>query len=365
MFYHFGARFFLLLFASIIAIHASTLHLSINSSPSRLNPLISTDSASSAISGHIFNSLITYNKDAKIKTELAKSYKFIDDTTLEFTIRDDIRWSDGVKFSADDVIFTYNLIISPKVLTPYASSFKRHIKYVKKIDEYKIVVKYNKPYFKALEIWMMSIVPKHKLEKEQKVMTSKFNQAPIGTGMYTIKKLTNASDVEIKANSNYFEGKAKIDKIMFHFIPDPSTEFLTLKAKQLDVGSLTPIQLEKQINEDFKTHYNIYEDISHSYTYLGFNLKNIKFKDKRVREAISLAIDRQELVDVLLFGHGRVCTGPFLPNTIGFNDKIKPPKQNIKKAKSLLKELGYDKDRPFEFTVTTNSNNPTRLYATI
>jgi peptide/nickel transport system substrate-binding protein len=182
------ARVSLLLTIYITAIFSQTLHLSISSNASRLNPLISTDSTSSTISGHLFNSLVTYDKDARIKTELAKSYRFLDDTTLEFTLRDDVKWSDGAEFSADDVIFTYNLIISPKTITPYASSF-RHIKSVKKIDKYRVVVKYKKPYFKALETWMMSIVPKHKLEKEKDIMKSSFNQSPIGTGMYTINKL--------------------------------------------------------------------------------------------------------------------------------------------------------------------------------
>jgi peptide/nickel transport system substrate-binding protein len=155
----------------------------------------------------------------------------------------------------------------------------------------------------------------------------------------------------------------KIEKITFHFLPDPSTHFLMLKAKNLDMGNLSPLSLEKEIDDDFRDYYNIYEDISHSYTYMGFNLKNKKFQNPKIREAISIAIDRKEIVDILFFGHGQVCTGPFLPNTIGFDDTIKAPIQDIEKAKVLLKELGYDKNHPFEFTLTTNSNNSTRLYA--
>jgi peptide/nickel transport system substrate-binding protein len=336
--------------------------MAIGANPSKLNPLIATDSTSSTVASHIFNSLITYDKNAKIKCELAKSYRFLDDTTLEFVLRDDIKWTDGVGFSADDVVFTYELITSPKVLTPYASSF-RYVKSVKKIDKYKIVVKYKEPYFKALETWMMSIVPKHKLENEKDVMTSKFNQSPIGTGSYTLNKLVTGADTTLVANSDYFEHKPKIDKITYHFIPDPTTQFLFLKAKKLDVGGLSPLQLEKEIDSSFRDYYSIYEDISHSYTYMGFNLKSEKFKNKKIREAISLAIDRQEMVDILFFGHGRVCTGPFLPNTLGFNDNIKVPKRDIKKAKEILKSLGYDENNPFEFTVVTNANNSQRVNA--
>ncbi|WP_458700144.1 peptide-binding protein [Sulfurospirillum sp. 1307] len=338
-----------------VYLFSATLHLAISASPARLNPILSTDSISSEISQWIFNSLITYDKDGNIKPELAKSYRFIDDTTLEFVLRDDVYWSDGVKFSAKDVLFTYNTIISPKIYTPYSSSFV-HIKSVK-IDKNRVIVKYKYPYFKALETWMMQILPEHILKKEKDLMTSKFNQSPIGTGSYTIKKFSPSSDITLYANKNYFIHEPKISKIIYHFVPDSSSRFLMLKSGKLDVGNLTPLQLERQIDEDFKSKFNIYEDLAHSYSYLGFNLKNKKFKDIRVRKALSYAINRDELVKILYFGHGRVCNGPFMPKTGAFNPNVKSPKQDISKAIKLLKEAGYDKNNPFEFTLTTSAGS--------
>ena len=109
--------------------------------------------------------------------------------------------------------------------------------------------------------------------------------------------------------------------------------------------------------ENFKKDFSIYEDLAHSYSYVGLNLSNEKFKDKRVRKALSLAIDRDELVDILYFGHGQVCSGPFMPGTGAFNANVKAPKQNIKEAKRLLSELGYDENNPLEFTLTTNTGS--------
>ena len=355
-------KFVILLFSFLIYLQASTLHLSISSNPSKLNPLISTDSASSTISQWIFNSLITYDKDANIKLELAKSYKFLDDTTLIFELRDDVKWSDGEKFSAKDVIFTYESIISPKLFTPYANSFK-FVKSVKALNPYMIEVKYKEPYFKALEIWMLDIIPEHILKDEKDLMTSKFNQNPIGTGEYILKKFQVSQDIELVANDEHFLNRPKIDKLVYHFIPDASTQFLTLKSNKLDVGSLSPLQIDRQIDKNFKNSFNIFEDISNGYTYLGFNLKNPKFKNPKVRKALSLAIDRKELVDILFFGHGQICNGPFMPRTFAYNEAIKSPKQDILKAKQLLKEAGYDEKNPFTFEIVTNSNNPTRMYA--
>jgi len=333
---------------------ASTLHMSISASPARVNPILSTDSVTSEITQWVFSSLITYDKDAKIKTELAKSYQFLNDTTLEFILRDDVTWSDGTKFTARDVVFTYETIISPDIYTPYASSFL-HVKSVKAVGDYKVIVEYKYPYFKALETWMMSILPFHKLKNEKNLMTSKFNQSPIGTGSYTLDKFSISSDIELSANRDYFIHKPNIDKIIYHFLPDSSAEFLMLKSKKLDVGSLSPLQIERQIDEEFKKSFDIYEDIAHSYSYIGLNLRLEKFKDKRVRQALSLALDRQEIVDILYFGHGQVCHGPFLPGTGAYNESVKSPKQNIQEARRLLKEAGYDENNPFTFILSTNT----------
>ena len=89
-----------------------------------------------------------------------------------------------------------------------------------------------------------------------------------------------------------------------------------------------------------------------------------KFKNPKVREAISLAIDRQEIVKILFFNHAKVCTGPFLPSSKAFNKDIKAPKQNIQKAKKLLREAGYDENNPFVFEIVTSNSSAIRPYAT-
>jgi len=322
---------------------------------------LATDSASGEISSWIFNALVKYDKNGKVAPELAKSYEFEDDKTLIFHLRKDVKWSDGKPFTAKDVLFTYKTIISPKVFTPYADDFK-DVKSVEMVDKYTIKVKYKTPYFKAVEIWMMGILPYHLWKDSKNIMTDELNRKPIGTGPYTLKEFQVSKNIILKANKNYFLHKPYIDKIVYNFMPDPSTEFLMLKSHKLDVGSLTPLQYEKQIDKSFKDFYNIYEMISHGYTYMGFNLKDKRFKDKRVREALSLAIDRQELVDILFFGHAQVCKGPFMPGTFAYDDSVKIPKQNLKRAKELLKEAGYDKNHPLKFTLTTNSNNNIRVY---
>jgi len=355
-------KLFLLLLQSAWLI-ASTLHLSASSNPARLNPLIATDSASSSIAGFMFNALVKYDESGqKIIGDLAESYRFITPTLIEFKLRRGVKWHDGKAFSADDVLFTYELIKSPKTITPYASDF-RVIKDVRVIDDYTVRVSYEKPYFKALEVWMMGIVPRHVLANEKDIMSSSFNTHPIGTGPYILKQLEFSKQIVLEANPAYFEHKPKIDKIVFHVIADPMTRFLMLKSGQIDVDGLEPMQYERQLDKGFKQSFATLELPSHSYTYLGFNLRLKKFQDPRVREALSLAIDRQKLIDILFLKHGKICTGPFLPGSKGFNDTLKAPNQNLARAKALLRSAGYDAAHPLEFEIATSNSNAIRPYA--
>lgn len=339
---------------------ASTLNLSMSSSPSRLNPILANDSASSEISDWLFNGLFKYDKDGTPTVDLAKSYEFKTPTHLIIKLKENVLWHDNVKFTSKDVIFTYEKIIDPKVFNSIKSNFQQ-VKSVKALDDYTIEVIYSQAYFKALETWMVGILPYHILKDEENIMTSSFNKNPIGTGSYKLKEFKTAQDIELIANENYFEGKPKIDKILYKFLPDPNTSFLYLKQKNLDIGGLSPMQIDRQIDDTFKKNYTIIQKPSFAYTYLGFNLKDEKFKDIRIRQALSLAIDRQELVDILFFGYGQICNGPFLPNSFAFNDNVKTITQNIEKAKALLKEAGYDENNPFTFELVTNTGNDIRI----
>ncbi len=342
--------------------YASTLNLSMSSSPSRLNPILANDSASSEIADWLFNGLFKYDKDGNIVNDLASSHEFKNDTTLIIKLKQNVLWHDGEKLTADDVVFTYEQIHNPKVFTSILSNYKE-VKSVKKLDVYTLEVLYKKPYFKALEIWMVGILPQHLLKDEKDLMRSSFNKNPIGTGSYTIKGFKTGQDIRLYANPNYFEGKPKIEEIHYKFLPDPTTSFLMLKQKKLDIGGLTPLQIDRQISPQFKKDYKIIERPNFGYTYLGFNLNNEKFKDLRVRQALSLAIDRKEMVDILFFGHGEVCNGPFLPGTFAYDESVKPITQNVQKAKALLKEAGYNESNPFSFELVTNTGNETRINA--
>ncbi len=359
------ASFFLVLYLClhVSIVSGATLHLATASNPARLNPILATDSSSGEISSFLFNGLVKYDKDSKeIIGDLAEKFYFKDDTTLVFELRKNVLWHDGKKFTAKDVLFTYKALISDKVVSPYSSDF-RFVKDVKILNDYQLEVTYTKPYFKALQTWMMGIIPEHILKSEKNLMNSSFNTHPVGTGPYKLQQLAYSKNIELVVFDKYFEGRAKIDTISFHVIPDAMTRFLMLKSAQLDIGSVEPFVYERQLKKEFFDKFNIYEKISLSYTYLGFNLRKKKFQDPKVRRALSLAINRQEIIDILFLKHAKVCTGPFLPGTLAFNPDVKAPIQNIQEAKRLLKEAGYDENNPLRFEIATSNASSIRPYA--
>jgi len=352
-----------LFFAWQIALASDTLHLSISASPSRINPLLATDSASSEVAKWVFDGLVKFDTNGEIVPDLAKSFHFKDDTTLIFELKQGVKWHDGKPFGADDVVFTFELINSPKLISPYKDDFQL-VASVVAINEHTIEIKYKQPYFKALSIWMIGILPKHLWEHEDDPMTSPLNKMAIGTGPYMMTKPFEPNErIALVANSDYLPHKPHLQRILLHSISDEMTQFITLKAGKLDIGGLNALQVSRQIDDSFKEQYQLIEQPSNSYTYLGFNLENPKFANPLIREAISLAIDKQALIDLLFFGHAQICHGPFMPQTHAYPENITQDLYNPQKAREILSDLGYTKESPFVFELTTNTGNDTRTYA--
>ncbi len=113
------------------------------------------------------------------------------------------------KLSSKDVVFTYEQIISPTVFNSIKSNFSE-VASVKALDDLTLEIIYKKPYFKALEIWMVGLLPYHILKDEKNLMTSSFNKNPIGTGSYKLKEFKTGQDIELIANDDFFEGRPKI-----------------------------------------------------------------------------------------------------------------------------------------------------------
>jgi peptide/nickel transport system substrate-binding protein len=336
-----------------------------------LIPLLASDSASSDICGMIFNGLVKFDKDLNIVGDLALNWEIKEDgLVIVFYLRKNVYWHDGHPFTAADVEFTYQKLIDPNVRTPYSGDFER-IKSLEVLDDYTVKVTYKEPFAPALSSWGMSIIPRH-IFKNEDLNNSKFARDPIGTGPYKFKTWKTQEKIELVANHGYFEHRPFIDRYISRVIPDEATIFLELQTQGLDSAGLSPLQYKRQIDTPFfKKYYRKFQLPSFTYTYLGYNLSDPKFKDKRVREALNYAVNKKEIINLVFLGLARVANGPFVPESWAYNSEVKPAEFDPRKARELLKEAGWsdsngdgkiDKDgRSLDFTIITNQGNEERL----
>jgi len=336
----------------------------------RLLPLLASDSASGDISGWIYNGLTKYDKDIRVTGDLAESWDISPDgLRIVFHLRKGVLWHDGEEFTADDVIFTYNTVTNPEIPTPYSSIYGP-IKSVEAPDIHTVTVTYTEPYAPALESWSMGILPKHILEGKD-ITNEYYSRNPIGTGPYLLKEWVTGQKIVLEAYDNYFEGKPNIQSYTARVIPDTATMFLELKSGGIDFMGLTPPQFKLQADTDFfRKYFQKFRYPSFGYTYMGYNLRDPKFADKRIRKAITHSINKHDIIAGVLLGYGTPCTGPFPPESWAYNEHIDDIEYNPQKALQLFKEAGWEKGengilhksgQPFEFTVLTNQGNDARI----
>ncbi len=341
--------------------------------PTILIPMLAGDSASHEVAGMIFNGLVKYDTDLSVIGDLAESWDISKDgLTITFHLRKGVRWTDGADFTAEDVMFGYKTIIDKKTPTAYSEDFLQ-VKKAEVVDNYTFRVTYEKPFAPALTSWGgLVILPRHLLEGKD-ITKTEFGREPVGLGPYRLTKWVPGQELLLDSNHDYFEGRPYIDRFIYRIIPDRATMFLELQTGGVDMMDLTPIQYTKQTENDFfRNNFQKFRYPQFAYTYMGFNLRHPFFKDKRVRQAIAYAIDKSEIVDVVLFGLGSPATGPYVPNTWPYNPNVKEYKYDPDKAKQLLREAGWvpnssgilEKDgKPFEFTIRTNMGNTLRMNA--
>jgi peptide/nickel transport system substrate-binding protein len=341
-----------------------------------LIPSLTSDQSSHEVGGLIYDGLVKLDKDLNMVPAMAESWTYSRDCLdLTFKLRKDVKWHDGHPFTADDVVFTYQTMINPKTPAPFKEGFLL-VKDVQAPDPYTVRVRYDKPYARAVETWGTYMLPKHLLQSFAEAGTlreSPQNSRPIGTGPYRFQEWKPGEKVVLTANPDYFEGQPYLSRIVYRVIPSQATIFLELKARGVDyVSTLTGIQYARQTEYPaFRKAYHKFRYPASDYTFLGFNLRDPRFADRRVREAFAHAINKQELIDGVRLGLAREATGPIRPGTWAYTDKVVRYDYDPEKAKALLAEAGWkdrdgdgvveDKDgKPFHITIRTNQGNDER-----
>ncbi len=333
-----------------------------------LNPILAQDAASSDVNSLVFNGLIKYNRNLDgFVGDLAELWKVEPgpEPVITFYLRKGVFWHDGKKFTAEDVKFTYDKIMDEKTNTVRRSDFEL-VKKAEILDPYTFRVTYKQPFSPGLATWGMGIIPKHLLENAD-INTAPFNRKPIGTGPFRFIDWVSDEKIAVEANPRYFEGKPGLDGVVYRIIPEAALNEMEILTRGVDYSSIFPYEYRRMTRIPF---LKVYSQPSLGYTYIGYNLTNPLFQERRVRQALTYAINRDEIVQYVLYGLGQVATGPF-PNQMWYwNPNVKAIPYDPEKARELLAEAGWKnknsdgilvKDgKPFKFTLITNSGNDTR-----
>lgn len=347
----------------------------IGAEPATLNYITSKDLYATWVTGgSIFESLLEYDLDkVELKPLLAKSYEVsADGLEMLFRLRDDVYFSDGVPITTEDILFSYETIINPKVDAHSLANYYYPIKEVIKIDNRTVKFVLREPYFKGLEIaGLMPIFPKHIYEFTEPAEFNRRRSNPVGSGPYVFEKWDVGREIVLRRNERYWGPKPKLKKIIFRVITNNVAAVQALRSHGIDFMVPTSEQfVELSQNEEFVKEFEClsYWNPGVGYYHIDWNQATPFFSDRRVRLAMTHLVDRESIIKYLLKGLGRVVTGPFYINGLQNDPSIKPWPYDPVRSKQLLDEAGWrdsdgdgirDKEGvPFRFNFMIVSNYP-------
>jgi ABC-type transport system substrate-binding protein len=299
---------------------------------------------------------------------------------IEFFLRPGVLFHDGHELTAEDVKFTYEAIVDPKNLSPRVPDYEP-VKQVTVVDPYTVRIVYKRLYSPAFATWGMGILPAHLLndgalaaEAAQRgqspeaftMRQSRYRRRPVGCGPFVFNEWKSDRYVRLKRFDDYWEGAANYREYVMRIIPDPLTQEMEFYAGTVDDYSVQPHQVARLSQDD---RFQNFSGTAFGYTYIGYNQRREPFNDVRVRKALGMAIDAQQIIDYVLYGQGERITGPFVKQTDFYDHAIDPLPYDPEGAVALLASAGWtlgsdgymQKDgRRLAFTLITNNGNPLR-----
>jgi peptide/nickel transport system substrate-binding protein len=344
---------------------AQELRIGLAAEPTAMDPHYHNLSPNNSLLSHIFESLVDQDERQRLEPGLAESWKAVNDTTWEFKLRRNVKFHDGTPFTADDVIFSFerapNVEGSPSSFGIYAKG-----KMFTKIDDHTVHIKTAAPYpLMPNDVSQVFIVSR---KRGQGAKTPDYNsgKAAIGTGSYKFVEYTPGNRIVMQRNDQYWGQKPIWQRVVFRGIKSDPSRVAALLAGDVDLIDQVPSTDMARLKKDPKV--KIAQVVSNRIIYLhldhfrddspfvrakdGAPIKN-PLRDKRVRLAISKAIDRDAIVSRVMEGEA-IKAGQLLPEGFfGVSPKLKPVAYDANGAKKLLADAGV----PNGFRLTIHSPN--------
>lgn len=316
---------------------AFELNIAAGADPVSLDPRKTWVAQGYSINVHVFQPLVfREEKDGKVNLVpvLAESWKQLSPTQLEITLRQGVMFQNGEKFDASAVAYTLTSILDPDFKTNM-KLWLRNIDKVEVIDPYKIIIT-----TKTQARGLLNVLAQVPIVAPEAAKQPGFEMKPIGTGPYRIVSYAPNSQTVLQKFDGFWGTPGKADKITFKVMPESSTRLAALEAGEVQLAeNLPPDKLGSlRANAKLQVVYTPTLRVG----FLTMNFRNPLMSNVKFREAISLAIDRQGIVDALLAGTTKIANSISPPGTIGYDASLPPYAYNPEKAKALLKEAGYN-----------------------
>jgi peptide/nickel transport system substrate-binding protein len=338
-------------------VKGGTLIYSFHPEPSALSTISTTAVPVAIISTKIYESLLSW-KGAEMTPEpgLAESWSVSEDgLTYTFKLREGVKWHNGHPFTSADVKFSIENIVRP-----YHSRGQAHFGDVESIetpDNNTVIfrLKAPVPYFlKAFQPSEAPILPKHKFEGIDLTKAAEVRQAtvltkePIGTGPFRLKEWERGSHIILERNPHYWKaGLPYLDQVVLKVLPDGAARAIALEKGEIDLvpqNGLPEAEIQRLAQLPTLQVSSAGAEALGPNLWLEVNLREGPLADVRVRKAISMALDRSRIIDVIWYGYGKPGIGPIVSDNANFfNKSLKPLAFDIEKANTLLDEAGHKK----------------------
>lgn len=284
----------------------------------------------------LYDTLVRYNENFEIVPGLAKRWEFSPDgLTLTFYLRQGVTFHDGTPFNAEAVVYNINRLINPNTRVP----LRTYISFVESaevVDEYTVRLKLKYPHAPALARLtapVNAMVSPTAVEK----YGQDFGSHPVGTGPFKFVKWVRDDYVLLEKNEAYWGEGPYVDELMIRVVPEDGARVLALESGEADVIVRVPPTDVPRIKGE---GYRIVVAPSTRVIYIGINNQYKMLVDKRIRQALNYAINKEAIVQILLQGYGRVMDSPLTPEYFAY--KVTGPyPYNPQKAKQLLAAAGY------------------------
>ncbi|MEN6485605.1 MAG: ABC transporter substrate-binding protein [Syntrophobacteraceae bacterium] len=314
-----------------------------------LNPLKASDSYSLYTVYLIYDPLFTIDQDLRPKPVLVTKVENPDDKTYVLHLRNDVKFHDGTPLTANDVKFTYDFIRDKNNGNRYASYYDLVDK-IEVVDAHTVKFVTKEPYAPLVANLNLCIAPKHIAEKDPAALDAK----PVGSGPYKFVEWTPQDKLVLTANPNYWvPGVPKIKDVTLKVIGEATTRLVALETGTVDIADHIPPAKTKDLTEK---GLKIIPTQPNGYNMLTFNQTKKPFDDKRVREAMTLALNRAEIVQFVWYGQNRLLNSPIIPESWAYEPNVKNYGQDIERAKKLLAEAGYSNGFEFQLSMEADEN---------